>query len=214
VGPDEHWYEIVSAGNLRQGDIIRNLAVPYFDDDIVELTDAISEAAGQAEGSPGPQVPAKCALAHWIVLDASCDVDHGEKRPPAVGQVLLARIVAADAVALNAKTPKELDERREVLRQNLVYSKYLLAECAGIEPPFPLSLVEYRQRALVPHAYVLAAALRGGPRLRLRAPMRERFGNWVGIAISRVGPEDAATIPPFLPRLHDAVKLRAVGAVS
>ena len=209
---DEHWYDIVTADNLRQGDIIRALAIPYFDDEIVGMAGDIDAAS--KEGADAAPVPVQCARADWIVLDASCDVDHGDARRPAVSHVLLVRVVSADLAGLSAKTEKELKERCEALRQGLVYSKFLLAACPRLEPNFPLSLVEYRQRSLLPHGYVLAGATRSGPRLRLRSPIRERFGNWAGAAISRVGPEEVATIDPFVPTLHDAQKLRAVGALS
>lgn len=208
-----HWYEIAEGPRLRQGDILRALPLLYFDDELLRIAGGIADAAarGSAEGL---EVPVKCIAGDWILLDASCDIDQADGRTAGLSQVLIARVVPAEPQFLQANGEKETRERREALRQGLAPSKFLLAECSAIDPAFPLSYVEYRQRFTVPHAYATAAAQRSGRRLRLKHPWREKFGNWVGSAISRVGPEDEALIPPFVQRLHQAQQLRAVEALT
>jgi hypothetical protein len=82
-----------------------------------------------------------------------------------------------------------------VLRKNLEGSKFLLSEHSGIDPPFPLSFVQFRSHLLMPVHYVRRCCT--GKRLRLKHPFRESFGDWVGSNISRVGPENESLIPQF-----------------
>ncbi len=142
-----------------------------------------------------------------IILDASCDVDHSDQRQPACEAVLMAAVTPANPETLRA-TGKEYDQRLETLRQGLLPSKFLLPEVDDETLPFPLSFVEYRERFLLPHSYLLANL---GVRPRhLKSPHRERFGNWVGQCVSRVGPEDQALIPRFTSQMHPAQVLRAI----
>lgn len=96
----------------------------------------------------------------------------------------------------------------EVLRKGYWPSRFLLSACGAVNPVFELALVDYRNRALLPHAYLVRNAQ--GPRLRLKSPFREQFGQWVGSCISRVGPENATLIPQFTEKLYPAHILNAV----
>ena len=144
----------------------------------------------------------------WIILEASCDVHHDGARPPNVEQVLIAKVVVADEDGLG-QSGKGLDQAREAVRRGWYPSKFMLSSYEGIDPVFPLSYVEYQHHFVVPHAYLAASAT--AQRLRLRHPLREQFGSWVGSCISRVGPEDTAQIPRFGSRLQAGQALRIVG---
>jgi len=209
VSHESFWYEVVDGSTLRQGDIVRGLVVPALDESIGHRLDEIARQEGETE----LVLPLVYTRADWIVLDASCDVDYGPKRSPALSHVLIARVVPADGEGLGTQVLKELAERQEMLRQSIAYNKFLLSTYGDIDPPFPLSYAEYRFRYAVPHAYLVAFVTACGPRLRLRHPIRERFGNWVGAAISRVGVEDAATIPRFA-SLQGSKPLKAVDGVE
>lgn len=66
---------------------------------------------------------------------------------------------------------------------------------------FPVSYVEYRQRVLASHPYRIRKI--ANRRLRIKGRWREAFGNWGGSCVSRIGPEDVANIPRFVPSLFD-----------
>ena len=123
----------------------------------------------------------------YIVASASCDV--GQDGYP---YALLARVVPATESSLKAKD-KELRTKLEVLRNGLVPSQFLLSPCDFINPSFPLSIAQHKVHVLLPVAYLAKCCT--GKRLRLRHPLREKFGNWVGTCFSRVGPEDPSQIP-------------------
>jgi len=177
----EHWYEIAEGTNLRQGDIFRELVVYWFPQDVP-----------LPEGDPdeGPAVPAEGVRGDWIVLTASCDLDQRRCL-----HVLLARIFPIKRETLRLRDNEDLDEYREVIRLGYYPSKFMLAEYPRIEPPFPLSFVEYRQNFTMPIDYIHRAC--SGKRLRLRHPVREKFGNWLGSCLAAVAPEDDVTIPRF-----------------
>jgi len=174
----KHWYDIVDDATLRQGDVFRKI-VCYWPPDELEL---------RREDPPqGSKSELAWHRGDYILLSASCDVDQ-DGYPYA----LLGRVVPASPENLKA-TGKDLEQRLEVLRQGLVPSQFLLAPCSAIDPPFPLSVVQHKVHALLPVGYLRRHS--GMARLRLRHPLREKFGNWVGSNFSRVGPENQALIP-------------------
>lgn len=195
-GPSEYWYEEVTGGPLRQGDIIRDLSVPWFPEDL---------DPDSAPPDSVVQFTARVTKGDWIVLDASCDLDQHR-----CTQILVAPVKSATQQMLGVvNKEKEYKERLEVLRRGLAEARYLLPEHVGAQPPFALSFVEFRQHLLVPIEHLERNA-NARPRLRLRSPFREQFGTWAGGCLARIGPEDHTLIPPFLPKLFDAQKLRAV----
>ena len=124
----------------------------------------------------------------YAVLSASCDVDGRRKHP----FVLLGRVLAANETNVGA-SGKDFSQRLEVIRQGLDPAKFLLPKHPRRAPPFPLSIVQHSVLALLPEQYLRRHCV--APRLRLRHPFREKFGNWVGSNFSRVGPEDESLIP-------------------
>lgn len=192
----ESWYSEVDNATLRQGDIFRAVPAIQFPQDLV--IDGVNI-----------NTPAEVLTEDWIVLDASCDVEHREGRPAVCQQVLLAAVREASREALRVKpdAEKEYKTRLEVLRRGLMAGKFMLPPHEGVQPPLPLSFVQYNARVLLPHAYLVARC--NGPRIRLRSPHRENFGAWVASCIGRVGVEDDAQIPSFTPALHGGQALAA-----
>ena len=177
-----HWYDVVADQSLRQGDLLRDLLVFWLPQDLPY------RAGGPKDGEI-VNLQAEFARGDWIVMDASCDVDQNPN-----WQVLLARVLPVSREMLGENSDKSLATRLEVLRKNLEPTKFLLAECPTIAPPFPRSFVQWRVRGLVPIQYLKRSCI--GERLRLKHPHRERFGAWAGANLSRIGPEDDTLIPP------------------
>jgi len=94
---------------------------------------------------------------------------------------------------LKVDNPKALKEKLEVLRQGYDPGRFLLPTNEDVNPSFPLSIVTYRAQTFLPITYVRSHC--NAPRLRLRPPLREKFGNWTGANLSRVGIEEATQIP-------------------
>jgi hypothetical protein len=196
----KYWYEVISdERGLRQGDIIRQTVVALLPHDLEPIAPPPAEP---------PPITCDMALGDWIVLSASCDVAERIEN----AHVLLARVLPADSERLgvspgNPNARKELSEKVEVIRRGMDATRFLLAECPAIEPELPLSYVSYLPHALMPLSYVRRHCR--GPRLRLRPPFREKFGQWAGTALSRVGIEDEAAIPRATKSLFAAQILRA-----
>jgi hypothetical protein len=193
---ETHWYEQPDGADLRQGDIFLDLLVYRALDPEVQAREG-GEAA----------LPVEELRGNWIILDASCDVEHAADRRAACQHVLLAQVVAANEVSLSAAGP-QLNQRLEVIRRGMYGGRFLLSACSLFGIDFPMSYVEYRQHVLAPHFYLIRNI--GARRLRMRSPWREALGNWVGGCFSRVGPEDETNVPPFVRALHDAQRLRAI----
>lgn len=176
------WYEVVTNDTLRQGDLLLSLLIAWLPDDLrVEGEESASHFAG---------VDLQYERGDWIILSASCDIQPGRKGA-SQQQVLLAKVYPCSPDHLaNVKNDKELRVRVEVLRRGLDLQRFLLAH--STEPRFPLSFVAYRTQLTVPIAYVRRCCSK--PRLRLRSPHRESFGNWAGANLARVGIEDDAQI--------------------
>lgn len=172
------WYEVVEDNSLRQGDIFRNLNVFWPSAELLPF-----------DGSTAPEGYGKLdfATGDYIIASASCDVDQAN-----YPFVLLSRVLAVTEENLKTNA-KELPKFVEVLRLGLVPSQFLLAPFDSASPSFPLSTVQHKVHVLVPTGYLKNSC--GGKRLRLKHPIREKFGNWVGASFSRVGPEDATNIP-------------------
>lgn len=180
----DSWYEIPDGPALRQGDIFRRLLVLWLPQEL-PLFDKVR---------PEQKLPVEPEwdIGDWIVMSASCDVD----RPNGYPHVLLGRVLPAIPQNFGLQDDgKEFQRRLEVVRKSLDPSRFLLAEHPRAEPPFPLSIVQFRVHVTMPIDYLRRAPV--GGRLRLRHPLRESFGNWVGANISRVGPENAVLIPGF-----------------
>jgi hypothetical protein len=176
------WYEVVEGDSLRQGDLFRRLLVFVLPQDL--------EVLGR-EPAADERIPVKAGwdIADWIVMSASCDVARDSGRYP---HVLLARVWPA--TSLNAKG-KKLDEALEAIRRGYDHRRFLLSEDPRIDPPLKRSFVEFRPHFTVPLDYLKRACV--APRLRLRSPFRESFGNWVGAGFSRVGVEDDSQLPEY-----------------
>lgn len=191
----KHWYELPT-DNLaqRQGDIFQKLVVPLLPHDLPAISPPPSEP---------PDIVWDIAYGNWITLSASCDIDEKHKQ----GYVLIAQVLPVELATLRAKDQKELDQKCEVIRRGWDPVRFLLPGCPDVDPTFPLSFVQYRTQAFVPLQYLRASS--NGPRLRLRAPFREKLGIWAGSGFSRVGIEDSMNIPPFLKNLFAMQVLKA-----
>jgi hypothetical protein len=175
------WYDLVTAVDLRQGDIFRDLLAFWLPQHLPVLA---ADPIDDEESS----VKVAFARGNWIVLSASCDVVRGDNT-----HVILARVVDAKEENLKAPNQKALEDKIEVLRQGYDPARFLLAPCLACNPRFPLSFVEYRQQAFLPLTY-----LKGQPldhRIRLKSPFREKLGAWAAANLGRVGVEDESQIP-------------------
>ena len=191
----EYWYDIVDGSVFRQGDIFRD--VPMFSLRGDDLSDSMPKDATEQ------RVVVNVVPGNWIILDPSCDLDQNN-----CDQVLMASIKDATQETLKTQTKKEFKQRLEVIRRGGYETRFLLAEYPKIDHPFPVSFVDFRGHALAPIGYLRRISER--PRLRLRSPHRERFGNWAAACLSRVGPETKMLIPPFIASIHDPHGLTAM----
>ena len=121
-----------------------------------------------------------------IVISASCDLD-----ARSFPHLLLAPVYEVSEASLKSQSAKDHRRRAEALRSGLLPRHYPLAEYPPLD--FPRSFASWHDIVMLPRAYVLANTT--GPRLRLKHPYREQFGNWVGRRMSEVGPEDETQIP-------------------
>jgi hypothetical protein len=190
-----HWYELAAFDNLRQGDILRGLTVLWFPQGLT-----VDEA--KVATRENIEVEPDYKKDDWIVLTASCDM---ENNPNA--QVLLGRVFEANQANLKAPNDAQFKERLEVLKRGQYPNRHLLAEFEDGAFRFPQSVVDFHFHALMPIQYLLRAA--ASPRLRMKSPFREQFGNWAGGCISRVGPETSMQIPKIVEHLWDKQILRA-----
>ncbi len=191
----QQWYETAETPVLRQGDILRDLLVYWFP----QTLPVLEGDAPQGEIA----VNTVCARGTWIVMSASCDV---ERQSGVYPHALIGHVLPANNETLRLKSDGELQARLEVLRQGHG-SAFLLAHHLTVEPPFPLSFVDWKNHLTMPIDY-LRNAVGVRPRLRLRSPFRESFGNWVGSNIQRVGIENDVAIPRFRPIVAEHI-LRA-----
>jgi hypothetical protein len=196
-----HWYEVVAAGDdsIRQGDIFRNLTAAWLPDDLPK-----PEAGKEKE----VRVDVQFEPGDWIVLSASCDVQPG-RGGGSQQQVLIARVYPCTPDHLpNVKSEKDLRERIEVFLRGLDPQRYLLAQHTA-QPQLPLSFAVFRLQVTMPLRYLQRSTKE--PRLRLKPPHRENFGNWAGTCLSRVGIEDGQQIRFEKPAgLYPAQVLRSV----
>ena len=182
----EFWYEeVIGEDSLRQGDIFIGLRCYWLASDL---------APGNAEAA------VKEHTGTWIVAQASCDMEWGALKRIVVLQMLPA---SRETLRLGAGDPdRELKKRREVIRRGAYPRRFLIPACPNDEASMPLSVVVWESLLTLPTEY-LRNHYCNGPRLRLKSPLREKFGNWVGERFSAVGPEDEAVIPRFVPIYDD-----------
>ena len=178
------WYEVVDNQSLRQGDIFVDLTCYWFANDLAP--DSLSAPVSRITGT-------------WIVAQASCDMEARGVPRAVVLQVLPA---SRETLRIGEQAPeKERLKRLEVIRLGGFARRFLLPERPEGNVKIPLSVVIWDNLATLPIEY-LRNHYCNGPRLRLKSPLREKFGNWVGARLSAVGPEDDAVIPRFI-RIHD-----------
>ena len=186
---EHHWYDRVSGGKLRQGDLFCDQTIYWLPEDLQLQTD----------GHDGAQTAAlHASRGCWIVLNPSCDLDQQR-----CSQVVVAQVLVASRENLRVKTDKELAQRLECLRRGHYPARFLLA---AYDASLPLSFVDFVSSRTIPRRWLETVT---ETHFRLKAPFREQFGNWVGSCFSRVGPEDHLLIPPFVDKLHDAHRLNA-----
>ena len=180
----EFWYETVEDTTLRQGDIFRDLVCYWLSEDLEPES---------------PTASVEKATGTWIVAQGSCDM---ESR--GLDRVVVLEVLAAskETLRLADSTPeKELKKRLEVIRIGAYPRRFLIPERPEGRVTIPMSVVAWDNLATLPTEY-LRRHYCDGPRLRLKSPLREMFGNWVGARFSAVGPENEAVIPRFT-HIHD-----------
>ncbi len=180
----QFWYETVDDTSLRQGDIFVDLVCYWLSKDL-------------EPENPAPSVTR--ATGTWIVAQASCDMEARGLERVVVLEVLPASRRTL-RIAENAPD-KELKKRLEVIRRGAYPRRFLIPDRPTGRVTIPMSVVAWDNLATLPAEY-LRRHFCDGPRLRLKSPLREMFGNWVGARFCAVGPEDEAVIPRFTP-VHD-----------
>ena len=190
-----HWYDVVDDDSLRQGDIFTKLIVPLLPDNLEPLSPDIVQS-----DSP---LDIQWKDGDWIVFSASCDLDVARNVPFA----LLGRVLPMED-ALGSGNARNQRQKAELIRRGLMPSKFRLAEHLEMTPAFPDSVVDYRVHVTMPVLFLRRACK--GPRLRLKSPFREQFGNWVGSNISRVGIDDHMQIERDNAGVSDARLLEMV----
>lgn len=174
------WYTLVDDGSLRQGDVLRGIKIP-------RLGDALT-AASIDSGA----LPVAVSEGTVIILSPSCDLEQNRVRTG----VLVARVWPATEEVLGASKRSDYRKRLELLRQDGYASRFLLPASDAVTPAFPWSFVDWRQPYFLPKSYI--ESLLEGSRLRLRHPIREKFGLWAGQRISEVGIETTHAIDRFI----------------
>ena len=179
-----HWYETVDDTSLRQGDIFIDLICYWLSDNL-------------EPESPSP--PVEKATGTWIVAQASCDMEARGLKRVVVLEVLPA---SRQTLGIAESAPeKELKKRLEVIRKGAFARRFLIPERPKGRVTIPMSVVAWDNLATLPTEYLRRHYCRR-PRLRLKSPLREMFGNWVGARFCAVGPENEAVIPRFA-SVHD-----------
>lgn len=175
-----NWYDRVEDGSVRQGDIFRAIPAVWPADTYDQSADFSTEPV---------RIDCANATLDAIVISASCDIAN-----PKYPYSLLARVVDAE-VAVKATGDTRL-QRLEVLRQGLVPNQFLLPDSGDAVPKLGLSVVHHKVHIMVPTEALRRMAQM--PRLRLRSPMREKFGQWVGACFARIGLEAETEIGRFV----------------
>lgn len=154
------WYETVQNRSLRQGDIFIGLTCYWLGSDL-------------QPNSSAP--PVRKAKGTWIVAQASCDMEAQGLERVVVLEVLPA---SRKTLRIGEQAPeKELKKRLEVIRRGAYARRFLIPERPEGRVTIPLSVVTWDNLAALPSEY-LRGHYCGGPRLRLKGPLREMFGNW------------------------------------
>lgn len=191
-----YWYETVDDSSLRQGDIFTDLVCYWLANDLT------------------PYNPESCVERErgtWMIAQASCDMQgrHGKR-------VVMVEVLPANRQTLGiggGAAEGELMKRLEVIRRGVYPRRFLMPKHPDPDVGIPLSMVVWQNLATLPTEYLRAYYCKR-PRLRLKSPLREQFGNWVGTRFSAVGPEDTALISRFMPRMHDHHVLDATDSLE
>lgn len=190
-----HWYDLADFENLRQGDILRELTVLWFPQGLTVDEEKVT-AKEEIDAKPSYRRD------DWVVLTASCDMENNSN-----AQVLLARVFEPNLTNLKVQNEEEVKLTLEVIRRGQYPTRFLLPEFEKDNFRFPRSVVDFHVHVLMPIQYLIRVAV--SPRLRMKSPFREQFGNWVGACFSRVGPETVTQIPRIMPRVWPKQVLRA-----
>lgn len=189
----EYWYETVEDTTLRQGDIFIDLMCFWLSGDLKPQS---------------PTASVEKTTGTWIVAQASCDMESRGLDRVVVLEVLPA---SREILRLAESAPeKELKKRLEVIRIGAYPRRFLIPERPEGRVTIPMSMVAWDNLATLPTEY-LRRHYCNGPRLRIKSPLREKFGNWVGARFSAVGPENEAVIPRFT-SIHDHHVIVASGS--
>ncbi len=167
------WYEIVSGGDIEQGDILRSCPTPVM-------------------GSPsfpilaGDSVDIDIADLDLVILTQSCDLENDK-----VDEVLLAEVVEWETVKQSGPHHFKSKSHREALVRGNVPG-YSLMHKSELDVPMSWSLVDFHRLHVLPKAYLETFVLQAGSRLRMTSPYREHLAQAFARYFMRVGlPHDA-----------------------
>lgn len=173
------WYEITESREITQGDLIADVPVISFIEDI-----PLPIKNGEIES------PIYYGEANIMILSQACDLQNRDVDP-----VILCSYWPAEGYgnrigdeAYNSKS------RWEAIRRGFVYSHFLLKEYDGEHKEdfkHPLSIINFKKIFVLPHKYIEKVVSRNPRRLRLLPPYREHLSQSFARFFMRVGlPQD------------------------
>lgn len=157
------WWERVTTGDLAQGELVYQCAVPILPDDF--------------SPTPGSTVPLGIEEFDLIVLTQTCDLVLSQKKTDTVAACPF-RPVDGD----KSLTWERLEEIRKGRREGL----HLLACPADHADLAKALLVDFRQVFTLPIGYLMRRASENQLRYRLRSPYLEHFSQAFGRLFERV----------------------------
>ncbi len=171
-------YEKVTGTNLIQGDVLEKFPV------YVPIIDGYS-------------LKYDIKIYNTIVLTQSCDLAHDGK----CESVILCGIEDLEAFKKSFFKPADNTETRtnrlNRIREGLVPSHHMLAECKLRDFERPIRIVDFRVIYSMPIKYVEQFAGSAGERIRLCSPSREHLSQAFARYFMRVGLPNDQEIPKF-----------------
>ncbi len=167
------WYEVVSGGDIEQGDILRSCPTPVMGSPSFPISD-------------GDSVDIDIADLDLVILTQSCDLENDK-----VDEVLLAEVVEWETVKQSGPQHFRASDFRKALVQGNVPG-YSLMSKSELDVPMSWSLVDFHRLHVLPKAYLVTFVAQAGSRLRMISPYREHLAQAFARYFMRVGlPHDA-----------------------
>ena len=172
------WYQTVSDGSLRQGDIFVGFPVFVPNVDSAAIDEFIS-------GKSKVDIDGKRLEMDVIVASQSCDLENNK-----VKSVVICPVWSLDHIK---KVFHWEDDRLENIRKGRQHSWHLVNR--SDDPNAEISVVEFRRVYTTTKEILSAFTVKKGSHMRLLPPYREQFSQAFGRYFMRVAlPED---IPSF-----------------